>query len=380
MVGALINPRILTWALERAGITVADISKKLNIKPEQFLLWQQGEKKPTFKQAQDFAKKTFIPFGYLYLNQPPKEEVLLPDLRTIGDHPIGKYSLELTDTIRSALERQEWYQEHCQTNEYEPLDWLGTESINDLEAALKRTIGLLEGDKPRPKKFEDYYTQLRKKIESLGVLVMRNSVVSNNTHRALNRNEFRGFAISNGYAPVIFINTADALQAQIFTLLHEFAHLLIGESGVSDLSLHNTNQIEKFCNKIAAEFLVPSSEFSNLWQFDLDDWKKNLPELAQRFHVSQWVIARRALEHQYISHEQYWAHYQKVLEHFKNEKAKGDGSPTFNRLIKMRYSGNLAHAVVSEALSGRLLLRDAAYLIGVRPENIKNFAKTELGF
>lgn len=380
MAFAFINPKILNWALDRAGISVAEIAKKLKIKPEQFALWQQGEKMPTFKQAQNFAKKTFIPFGYLYLSEPPKEEVLLPDLRTIGDHPIDKYSLELTDTIRTALERQEWYQEYCQTNEYQPLEWVGSQTIDDFETALQQTRTLLNNTKPRPKNFEDYYKYLREKIESLGTLVMRNSVVGNNTHRPLNRDEFRGFAISSKQAPVIFINTTDSPQAQVFTLLHEFAHLLIGESGVSDLSPNNPHQIEKFCNKIAAEFLVPSTEFSSLWQFDLTDWKMNLPELATHFHVSQWVIARRALEHKFINHEQYWEHYQKVLEHFKKEKEKGDGGPAFNRLIKIRYSDNLAKAVAGEALSGRMLLRDAAYLIGVRPENIKSFAKTELGF
>lgn len=158
------------------------------LKSIQFLLWQQGDKKPTVKQAQDFANKTYIPFGYLYLNQPPEEEILLPDLRTIGDHPIGEYSLALKDTIRGALERQGWYQEYGQINEHKPIEWLASETPSNLENALKRIHELLEGEQPRPKNFEDYYVQLRKRIESLGVLVMRNSVVGNNTHRPLDRN------------------------------------------------------------------------------------------------------------------------------------------------------------------------------------------------
>lgn len=107
MVDALINPSILTWSRERAGFTVPEIASKLKVKPEQLLQWEEGTKKPTFKQAQNFAYRTHIPFGYLYLKQPPEEEVLLPDLRTIGDHPLNQYSLELKDTLRMTLERQE---------------------------------------------------------------------------------------------------------------------------------------------------------------------------------------------------------------------------------------------------------------------------------
>jgi len=380
MADALINPSILTWARERAGFAVPEIASKLKVKPEQLLQWEEGTKKPTFKQAQNFAHRTHIPFGYLYLEQPPEEEVLLPDLRTIGDHPLNQYSLELKDTLRMTLERQEWYREYGLLNEHPPLTWVGSQTLGDFNDALATLNELLNGHEKRPRNFEDYYTLLRKKIETLGVLIMRNSVVGNNTHRPLDRNEFRGFAISDNRAPVIFINASDTPQAQIFTLLHEFAHLLLGESGVSDLAPNNPHSVEKFCNKLAAEFLVPSQEFAAQWQLDVDSWQRNLPELAQHFHVSQWVIARRALEHGFISSDEYWAHYSKILEHFKKEKAKGDGGPTFNRLIKMRYSSNLANAVASEALSGRMLLRDAARLIGVRPENIKQFAMAELGF
>ncbi|WP_256209437.1 ImmA/IrrE family metallo-endopeptidase [Pseudidiomarina donghaiensis] len=217
----------------------------------------------------------------------------------------------------------------------------------------------------------------------LGALVMRNSVVGNNTHRSLDRDEFRGFAIADDHAPVIFINATDTPQAQIFTLLHEFVHLLINESGVSDLSHRNENRIEKFCNRVAAEFLVPTDEFVSLWDVQHEDWRVNLPQLESHFHVSQWVIARRALENRFISEQQYWGHYGKILDAFKNEKEKlkdKEGGPPFNRLINMRCSKKLATAVASEALSGRMLLRDAHHLIGVHPSKLKDFAKKELSF
>lgn len=384
MAEAFINPSILSWARERAGFGVDEIAEKLKIKPEQWLAWEQGEKNPSFGKAQEFARKTHIPFGYLYLNNPPEKEALLADLRTIGDHAIGTFSLDLEDSIRIALERQAWYRDYCLKNDKQPLSWLGSYSLDNKEEALSKTITLLEENlNKRPKNFEDYYRHLIQKIENTGVLVMRNSVVGNNTHRPLNHDEFRGFAIADKYAPVIFINASDSPQAQIFTLMHEFAHLLIGESGVSDLSHKNTRSVERFCNELAAEFLVPSEAFVNHWDKNAENWLTNLPVLADKFHVSRWIIARRALEHGFISAERYWQHYNKVLEQLKNEKKKlrdKSGGPSFNRNIRVRYSKRLTEAVASEALSGRMLLRDAQYLIGVRPSNLKEFAQKELGY
>lgn len=227
------------------------------------------------------------------------------------------------------------------------------------------------------------FHQLIERMEALGILVMRNSVVGNNTSRSLNPQEFRGFAIAHPHAPVIFINTADVTQAWTFTLLHEFVHLLLGESGVSDLSHNNDNQIEKFCNQVAAEFLVPSAEITELWQSDLDDWKANLPDLSVHFHVCQWVISRQALELAFINEDEYWANYRKVVAEFKkgkDEQRQREGSPPFTRLINTQYSKNLAMAVASEALSGRMLLRDAHHLIGIQPSKLKSFAKAELKF
>src|SRR5699024_8742263 len=117
--------------------------------------------------------------------------------------------------------------------------------------------------------------------------------------------------------------------AQVFTLLHEFTHLLLGESGVSDLAPNNPHEVEKFCNKIAAEFLVPGEEFVSLWRPREDPWTQNLAILAQHFHVSQWVIARRALEHNLIDQQQYWEHYRKILNHFHKTKSQQESGPPF---------------------------------------------------
>lgn len=377
MAEALVNPHLITWDRERAGFDVAEIARRLKVQPEQFAAWERGEKKPSFSKAQELAQKTRIPFGFLYLKQPPQITQLLPDLRTIGDHEVGTFSLELQDTIRMARERQDWYRDYCLQNEFPALGWPGSCRVSEFGEALVKVQQLL-GVGKRPRQFADYYRQLIERMEELGTLVMRNAVVGNNTSRPLDRNEFRGFAIADIHAPLIFINTKDSPQAQLFTLLHEFAHLLLGESGVSDLEHNNPHQTERFCNRLAAEYLVPGHQFADRWDKNTTNWLGELPRLAEYFHVSQWVIARRALEHGYICEAQYWEHYSSILQKQGKEK-RSEGGPTYGTMVKLRYGRRFASAVASEALSGRLLLRDAQHLIGVRPGSLKDFSKKELG-
>lgn len=381
MAEALVNPQLMSWARQRAGFAVADIASKLKVTADKVEAWELGLQKPSFSAAQKFAAKTYIPFGFLFLDAPPEETLPLPDLRTVADHPLGDYSLELRDTILIATERQDWYRDYCLSEDRNKIHWLGSCSSEDFADTLETTKTLLGNQlSKRPRQFDEYLRQLINRIEDIGALVMRNGVVGNNTTRNLSADEFRGFAITDDYAPVIFINAADAPQAQLFTLIHEFAHLLVGESGVSDLSPKNTNHIEKFCNRIAAEFLVPSNEFQAVWQHELEDWRRNLPDLALHFHVSQWVIARRALEHNFIDETTYWAFYREVLNAFNKKKKDQTGGPSYYKIISTRYSRKLASAVASEALSGRMLLRDAHHLIGVKPDSLKSFAEKVLGW
>ncbi|MCE0733727.1 ImmA/IrrE family metallo-endopeptidase [Halomonas sp. G15] len=150
----------------------------------------------------------------------------------------------------------------------------------------------------------------------------------------------------------------------------------MGESGVSDGDPANRRRTEKLCNAVAAEFLVPEEEFLPLWQ-EVEDWKANLAPLAAHFHVSQWGIARRAQELELIAEHNYRRYVVNRLEAYRNREERGGAS--FDRVVPGRVSKRLAQAVASEALSGRLLLRDAYQLIGVKPHKLKTFARKELG-
>lgn len=375
---AKINPDILSWARERAQLSFSALAEKLGISEERLEAWEDGEKPMTFRQAQTFASKTHIPFGYLFLRQPPEEQLPLPDLRTVGGARPQRPSTELLDMARIVLQRQSWYHEYLAEQEAGVNPVVGrfspSSDVSDVVGDMRKVLAIAHH--PDRGSWEDYNRLLIKRIERAGILVMRQSFVGH-WSRPLSVSEFRGFAVADNVAPVIFVNTSDAPSAQLFTLIHELAHVWIGRSGISDGDPDSHRREEVFCNAVAAEFLVPEKEFLPLWQDGLDDWRDNLALLEAHFHVSKWVLARRAQTLDKITLQQYRLYVAEMLERHRQRESSG-GGPTYYRARHSQISDRFSRAVVSEALSGRLLLRDAGHLLGMKPNNISKYAR-ELG-
>jgi Zn-dependent peptidase ImmA (M78 family)/transcriptional regulator with XRE-family HTH domain len=372
---ANINPEILIWARERSGFSVPQFARKMGKGEERLLEWEEGQRPMTFKQAMTFAEKAYIPFGYLFLSEPPVEELPLPDLRTIDGQALQRPSAELLDLIKLMLQRQEWYKDYLRQQLVEPSGIVGSFSNNNAVTAIVADMRVKLGVAEHPNRggWEDYYRDLVSRIEALGILVMRQGNLGHST-RPLQVNEFRGFAIADVYAPMIFVNHADAPGARLFTLIHELCHIWIGQSGISDGDAQTHRREEVLCNAVAAEFLVPEHEFMMLWQPGLDRWRDNLPVLESHFHVSKWALARRALTCRYISQEEYLRYIADEKEAFRNRESSGSG-PSYYVTKKSQISQNFSKAVVTQALSGQMLLREAAQLLVMKPSNISNFAK-----
>ena len=374
---AKVNPDILSWARERAQLSVAALAAKLHVAEDKLGAWEKGEKHPTFKQAQNFAARTYIPFGYLFLRQPPEESLALPDLRTLDSRGVNRVSPELIEITQIVLRRQEWYAEYLRDQGVERNPHMGRYMTNASVIAVVDDMRRALGIAPHPQRgnWEDYYRDLIHRIEKAGVLVMRQGFIGHHS-RPLLVEEFRGFAIADPLAPVIFVNQTDAPAARLFTLIHELAHIWIGESGVSDTSPQSHRQEEQFCNAVAAEFLVPEDEFRTHWR-EQDDWRENLPALEALFRVSSLVLARRALTLKKITLEQYQVFAAELQRRYR-DRARDAGGPSYFRSQKGRVSETFSRALVSEALSGRVLLRDAGNLLGMKPQRITDYAR-ELG-
>jgi Zn-dependent peptidase ImmA (M78 family) len=375
---AKINPALLGWARGRAQLSEIVLADKLGISEKKLKAWEDGEKPMTFRQAQSFADKTHIPFGYLFLPKPPEESLPLPDLRTInGQRPL-RPSAELLDIINIVLQRQSWYRDYLLEQGEAGSDVVGRCNLQTPVAQAVQDMRQILGVATHPDRgsWDDYFRSLIQKIERIGILVMRQGFV-HHWSRALSVTEFRGFAVADKVAPLIFINQADAPSARLFTLIHELAHIWVGQSGISNSDPETERKEEVFCNAVAAEFLVPEAEFLALWQEDCESWQQNIAPLEAHFHVSPWVLTRRALTLNKVSLLQYQQYIADLQAQYKTRESSKSG-PTYYRTKHSQISDRFSKAVVAEALSGRLLLRDAGRLLDMKPNNIINYAK-ELG-
>lgn len=254
-----VNPELLSWAADRAGLE--DVERRF----PKFAEWMSGELSPTFKQLEEFAKVAHAPLGYLFLEKPPQEEVPIPDFRTIRNAKMRQPSADLLDTIYESQMRQSWYRDYVIAEGHDRIAFVGSvrpsTPINMVADEMRRRIGFDLTERARYQNWEDARRQLIDAIEGLGVLVMVSGIVRGNTHRRLDPEEFRGFALADEMAPLIFVNGADTKAAQIFTLVHELAHIWAGDTALSDARMNTDDGVERglWANRVAAEVLVPVS-------------------------------------------------------------------------------------------------------------------------
>ena len=374
---AYINPQIFNWACARAQVSEEDLSQSLGVKLEEVIGWSRGDLKPTFGQAQKLASKLHIPFAFFFLPAPPQDILPIPDLRTHGNHGLANVSIDLKDTIASVVRRQEWFKDYLKDQDAEALSFIGSYNVNSdpVEVAINiRQTLKLENLNPRGLSWEEYQRKIVDGAEAAGILVMRSGVVENNTHRPLSVSEFRGFAISDSHAPVVFVNLRDAPPARLFTLLHELAHLWLGQSGVSSGSAIEDRREEQFCNAVAGEFLAPAREVIALWS-DNKELNDNVSDIARIFHVSRYVIIRRAFDLGLVSYDTYNEYYRELINQFNNTDG---GGGNFYAIAKNKNSALFSKVILNETLSGRVLLRDAGKLLGISPAKLKQYA-TEIG-
>lgn len=370
---AFITPSVLEWAIKRAGVSVESIHKKA----EQ---WVSGKARPTFKQAVDIAKTLQIPFGYLWLKEPPKEQEIIPDLRTIGNGGLAQMPLELKTAVNDVKQKQEWFKEYAKTNGILKCEAIGrfkgsddTQKIAD-DVTARLEIQDLVGsgcDKDRMLK------NLIEKIEKLGILVMRNSILRGNTKKKLNLDTFRGFAIFDEFAPLIFINTNDSKAGQIFTLMHEVAHLWIGQSGISDLDIRENNKIELACNEIAAKILMPKTKIQKAFEEFDDDGK--IERIADRFSVSALAVLNRLRSLNLLAPSEYRELYDAELEKFSRiPKKKSKGAPPPEVMVKVRNGYLFTFAVTSSVLNGDETYTNGANLLGFKNTDLINKVAQEV--
>lgn len=355
---------MLRWARDRSGRPAGYFAEHF----PKFDAWERGDAFPTLKQVEAFAKATYTPVGYLFLSEPPVEKAPIPDFRTLGGPRLAHPSPNLLETVYVCQQRQAWYQEFAQITGEPPRDFVGSVTISDSPDSVADTMrDALKFDLEARRLCRTWTEALRHFIEqadALGVLVMCSGIVRNNTHRPLDPEEFRGFALADSLAPLVFINGKDTKAAQMFTLAHELAHIWLGQSALSDAGAFAVpaHEVEAWCNRVAAELLVPLSLIRGEFRPEagLSD---EVARLARRFKVSTLVILRRILDAEGIASETFRGAYDAEVSRLRTltTGSGGDFYPTQAARVSKRF----ARALVVSTLEGHTLYRDAFQMLGV---------------
>lgn len=371
---------LLSWAVTRSRLDVDALTQRF----PRFAQWENGEVSPTLKQLEDFARATHAPIGYFFLPEPPEESLPIPDFRTMaGAAGFERASPDLLDTVFLCQQRQEWYRDFARTASAEPIPFVGSLSVevDQLMAAEAIRDHFDFGIEGRGNNWAEAFRLLIRSSEERGVLVMVSGIVGNNTHRKLDPREFRGFALVDQLAPVIFVNGSDTKAAQIFTLVHEICHLWIGETGVSDTtpSSVNGNHVEHWCNYVAAEILVPLSALTDDFVQD-DDLTAELNRLARRFKASTLVVLRRIYDAGYLDKPSFLQAYGEELERVMGLMGNGGSSGgDFYNTEPIRVSTRFATALIQSTLEGQTLYGDAFQMLGFKKLETFQELATRLG-
>ncbi|ECB9822656.1 ImmA/IrrE family metallo-endopeptidase [Listeria monocytogenes] len=327
-----INPDVVSYYIQTSDILIDDLVQDNQLK--NITEWLNLTIKPTFNQLNQLSKKIKVPFGYLLLNEVQSEENKLINYRTILNNDVSKPSRDLLDTISDMEEKQNWMVDYLIRNGYQELSFIGSTSANqDVEkvaATIRKTLDIEETWYLHCS-FGTAFNYLRKKFEKMGILVMQNGVVKANTHRPLNIDEFRAFALVNAYAPLIFINSTDSFNGKIFSLFHEVVHIFLGENDLfNDNHIPSPmyrNETEIFCNAVASELCISTKNFKTMWSnINTLNHSEKIQEIAQKCRVSILVIAVKALKNNYIDESMYYEIRKECLKYYKQEKDKTNRS------------------------------------------------------
>lgn len=369
---AKLNPEVLEWAVRRSGLSDERVTKAFPKYPQ----WLDGSWDPTVKQLRDFANKTHVSVSDLFSETLPDYALQIADFRTQDDLPACDPSPELFDTVDAMLARQEWMRGYFLHEDYPAIGFVGSYEWRPLSGA---TVTALARDMHVLLRLDDDWARacaseaealrtLKDAVEAVGISVVINGVVGDNTNRALEVSEFRGFALADDHAPLIFVNGRDAKSAQLFTIIHELCHLAFAQTGVSNAPEDEDSDIEmeRFCNAVAAEFLVPANVLLPWWRShpSMSSHKK-VEAVARTSKTSFVVVARKARDEGFIGRDEFFRLYEQHKKDVPSAKRGGKGGGNYYLNKRYKLGRVFSDAVFTAVHSGYLSHRDAYDLTGL---------------
>ena len=350
-----IQKGIVPWI---CGISANQVAVRTNAATLQ--KWDNGEK-PTLTQVSKMSQELNVPFGYFFLSTPCENQENSPVFRTVGSKEKENMSQNLKDTVNNMELIQEWLKDEMSEEDLgtSPITGILNEQDNVLSASQKlRTLLHIETDWYRKTDKNKVYLFLREKAGEAQVFVFENGIVGNNTKRSLSLDEFRAFALYDDIAPVIFINSLDSIQAKAFSLLHEIAHIALGQA---DLMEGGYSHEESFCNSVATEIMVPEKQFTEFWTKKRGLLTDKLTQAASFFKCSISVATLRAYKLGFISKATCDKQFNIISQNIK--KRSGSGGNFYNSMSS-RMDHNFLSLLFTSVHEGKTRYTDAYRMTG----------------
>jgi len=390
-----LNPKVLQWARQTAGFSLEEAAKKLGIGSargqagaHRLALIESGENTPSRAQLLRMAKQYRRSLLTLYLPEPPPKGDRGQDFRSLrGERSLVQDAL-LDALLRDIRSRQAVIRSVLEDDDdTHPLPFIGAQRVDSgvsaVVSSLQEVIGLTAEEFSAQHTVENAFALLRQKAESVGIFVLLIGNLGSH-HSNLELETFRGFALADPLAPFIVLNDQDARSAWSFTLVHELAHLWIGETGVSNQG--SETKVEKFCNDVAGEFLFPSAlaaEVGVSLQTSVPDAYTKISEFAQTRNLGRSFVAYKLLRLNLLDKPTWSQLSQTFLDEWRSdradrkEKAKAkDSGPNYYVVRRHRLGVALLNTVSRMLADGSLTPGKAGRVLGVKPRSVEPLLST----
>ena len=383
---AYITPNVLKWARESAKMSEQTAAAKVSVTADKLREWEEGTGQPTIRQAQTLAKAYKRPFALFFLPEAPRDFQPLQDFRKAGSKNLTTASIFL---IREIQQKQAWISDIHSENQEDKLAFVGRFSIKDSPQTVAKDILDTLKITPASYKSDNPIKEWIDAAETNGIFVSRTSFI--HSRLKLDSEELQGFAIADPHAPFVFVNSDDWNAPQLFTLVHELAHIWIAETGISNEVEPDIKQkdkfhpVELFCNEVAANTLMPKEI---MLSYDSASFQasNNVFKVAKQFGVSSFALLVRALNLNIISIPVYQKlkkqadiDYAEYLKREADKKAKQKekdkpGGPNYFLLQLNRNSRLFTQTVLDAFRGGFIEPTLASNLLNVQ---VNKFAKLE---
>lgn len=371
-----VSPHVLDWAIMKSGQDIIGLENKL---PKLNDWRKEADNNHAFlsiSNIKHLSETLHIPFGYFFLEEPPQESEMAIAYRSIENKLYEHPSRGLEETIEDMQRKQDFVRE-IRKQSFDRLGYVGSHNINSsyiqIANDIRDTCELPIDWNLKQKDNREAIKYLQRQIAQNGILLFKNGIVLTNTQRPLALEEFRAFVLVDEYAPLIFINTQDALSAQLFSICHELAHIWLGQAEIlndyADFkeTRYTNKSLERLANRVASELLMPKEQIPTLFEddFSLD----KVEQVAKQLKISQQVVAIGLHNEKFISKATFNKLYDEILQNveraLEERKAARPGGDYYNTYL-YNIDHNFFNLVSTQAAEGNLSYTEAYSLLNLK--------------